>query len=104
MPDEGLWVAVVVFDEVIDGRFQFFGRTVDAAPELAFGEQGEPAFDQVQPTGRSWREMHMEAGTFGQPIPNQLRFMSSVVVQDEVNVQFFGHVLLDGVEKIAKLF
>jgi hypothetical protein len=29
--------------------------------------------------------------------------VSSVVVHDEVNVQFFGHVLLDGVEEVAEL-
>ena len=49
MPDEGFWVAVVVFDEVVDGRFQFFGGAVDTAPKLAFREQSEPAFHQVQP-------------------------------------------------------
>src|ERR1700736_1366752 len=46
----------------------------------------------------------MEAGTFGQPVLNQLRLVSSVVVHDEVNVQWFGHVLLDGVEEVAELF
>jgi hypothetical protein len=49
MPDEGLWVAVVVLDEVVDGGFEFLGGAVDAATELAFGEQREPAFDQIEP-------------------------------------------------------
>jgi hypothetical protein len=45
----------------------------------------------------------MEAGAFGQPVVNQLGLVCSVVVHDEVNVQFFGHVLLDGVEEVAEL-
>jgi hypothetical protein len=46
----------------------------------------------------------MEAGAFGLPVVDQLRFVSSVIVHDEVNVQFFRHVLLDGVEEVAELY
>jgi len=46
----------------------------------------------------------METGLFRQPVLNQLRLVGSVVVHDEVNVQFVGHVLLDGVEEAAELF
>ena len=49
VPEEGLWVAVVVLDEVVDGGFEFLGGAVAAAAELAFGEQREPAFDQIEP-------------------------------------------------------
>ena len=49
MPDEGFWIEVVVFDVTVDGCFQLFGRAVNAASELTFGEQCEPAFHQVQP-------------------------------------------------------
>src|ERR1035437_6231628 len=103
MPDKGLWVAVVVLDEVVDGGFEFLGGAVDAAAELAFGEQGEPSFHQVEPRGRSRGEVKVEAGAFGQPVANQLRFVGAVVVQDQVNVQFFRHILLDGVEEVAEL-
>jgi hypothetical protein len=44
MPDEGFWVAIVVLDEVVDGRFEFFGRAVNTSAKLAFCEQSEPAF------------------------------------------------------------
>ncbi len=44
VPEEGLWVFVVVLDEGSDGFFEFSGGAVDAAPELFFGERGEPAF------------------------------------------------------------
>jgi len=70
MPDEGFWVTIVILDEGVDGRFQFFGRAVNPASKLAFCEQGEPAFHQVQPRGRGRREVDMEAGAFGQPVLN----------------------------------
>ena len=92
-----------MLDIVVDCRLQFFGGAVDAAAELAFGQQGKPAFHQVQPAGRSGREMHVEAGAFYQPVLDRLRLMSSIVVQDHVDVQLLGHVLLDGVEEVAKL-
>src|ERR1035441_7753905 len=44
----------------------------------------------------------MEAGAFGQPVVNRLGLVSSVVVHNQVNVQFFGHVVLDGVEEVAE--
>src|SRR5260370_5571946 len=44
----------------------------------------------------------MEAGTPSEQAANELRFMRAVVVQNEVHVQFWGHVLLDGVEKAAE--
>ena len=49
MPDEGFWVEVVVFNVIVDGCFQLFGRAVNAASKLTFGKQREPAFHQVQP-------------------------------------------------------
>jgi hypothetical protein len=37
----------VVFDEVVDGRFEFFRRAMNAAPKLTLGKQCEPALHQV---------------------------------------------------------
>ena len=67
MPDEGLWVAIVVLDEVVDGGFEFLGGTVDAAAELAFGEQREPAFDQIEPRSAGRSEVHVDALVTRQP-------------------------------------
>jgi hypothetical protein len=48
VPDEEFWASVVVLDEGPDGIFEFLGGAVDAAPELLFGERGEPSFYQVE--------------------------------------------------------
>ena len=45
----------------------------------------------------------MEAWPLRQPIADQLRFVRSVVVQNQVHIQFLRNVLLDGVEEVTKL-
>ena len=63
MPEEGFWIAIVVFDEIVEGGFEFFTRAVDPAPKLALGQQSELAFsgslDSVVsldgPPPSSWR-------------------------------------------------
>ena len=46
MPDEGLWVLVVVLDEGADGVYEFPGGAVNAAPELLY------AVDELLVAGR----------------------------------------------------
>ena len=46
--------------------------------------------------------MQVKARTLGQPAANELGFVNAVVVQNKMNVQFCGHVLLDGAEKTPK--
>lgn len=72
----------MVLDVGADGRFQFFRGAMDAAAELLFRQQSEPAFYQVEPTGRSRRVVQMEARPLDQPVANQLRLVRAVVVED----------------------
>ena len=101
-PDEGFGVLVVMLDEVADGVLQLLRAAVDSAPNLFFGQFGEPALHQIQPGGRRGCEVQVDARTLGQPAANELGFVGAIVVQNTMNVQFCGHVLLDGVKKTAK--
>jgi len=49
VPDERLRVLVLVLDGVVDGFPEIFGRAVRAASKLAFGQQREAAFHQIEP-------------------------------------------------------
>ena len=49
VPDEGLWILVVVVDEAGDGIFKFLGGAVISTPEWLIGQGGELALDQVGP-------------------------------------------------------
>ena len=74
-----------------------------APAQLLFGEQTEPALHQVQPGGTGGREMNMEAGPLGEPVPDQRRLVGGVVVGNQVHVQLGGHLGLYGIEKLAEL-
>ena len=103
MPDKGLWIFVVVLDEIADGVFQFVGRAMHSSVELLFGQQSKPAFNKVEPACRGRCEVQVETWSFYQPVPNQLRFVSAVVVQDQVYVQLRRYVSFNRVDEVAKL-
>ena len=86
----------MVIDEAADGVFQLDRAAVDAAPDLFFGQLSEPALDQIEPGSRGGSEVQVEARTFGKPAADPLGLVRAVVVQDEVHVEFCGHVAFDG--------
>jgi hypothetical protein len=51
-PPERVRAFIRDVDVATDGRLQFPGAAVDAAPKLFFGEGGEPALHQVHPGAR----------------------------------------------------
>ena len=48
----------------------------------------KPTLDHVEPGTTGRREMHMEPRMTLEPTPNLGRFMSTVVIDDQVEVQF----------------
>src|SRR5712692_4634074 len=97
--DGGQW-----FDIAVDGILQFAGGAMNTPPDLLLGQGGEPALDQVQPRGAGRREVHMEPRMTSQPAMNQGRFVSAIVVQNQVNIQNGRHRRLDAVQELAELY
>ena len=60
-PDEGARVFVPMRQSVADVGVELAHRTVDAAPQLAGGQLGKPALDEVQPGGAGGGEAEHEA-------------------------------------------
>jgi len=85
----------VVIDEAADSVFQLACAALDAAPDLFFGQLSEPALDPIEPGGRGGSEVQVEARTFGEPAADPLGLVRAVVVQDEVHLEFCGHVAFD---------
>jgi hypothetical protein len=54
----------VVVEDAADGSYQFPGGAETAAPDALFAESGEPALDEVEPTGGGGREVNMKARAF----------------------------------------
>jgi hypothetical protein len=48
-PSEGFGVGFVIVEEAVDGRLKVDDRSEDAALEAALGQNGEEAFDGVEP-------------------------------------------------------
>src|SRR5207247_6069654 len=86
-PHERLRVLVVKGEEEPDGILEFAGAAVGPAPELLFGEDGEPALNLVDPGAVGGRVVDREAGVAEQPAPDQLGLVSAVVVEHEVDVE-----------------
>jgi len=100
-PDEGLglcrsrkvWIALL----------QFASGAEAGSSDLLFCEGGKPPLDQVEPTGRGGRKVHMKAWALQEPPLNRRCLVSGVVVQNQVHVQFGGHVALNRIEELAEL-
>ena len=72
-----------------------------AAPDGLAGNQGEPAFDQVEPRGAGRGEVQMEARMGGEPVLDRRMLVGPVVVADQVQFQprvAFGQRLQKGDE------
>jgi len=71
-PSEGLGIGVVGVEVGYDGRLQFRGRLVCAAPDLIVGDQAKEALDLIDPGRRSLRMVHMPEGALGEPVADRL--------------------------------
>jgi len=70
---------------------------------LFFSDESEPTFDQIDPRRACRGEVQMEARTLKKPTLNDSRFVSSVIVQDKMNIKLIGYSMLDLVEEFAEL-
>src|SRR6516164_2488297 len=93
-PNEGFGIFVVHIDVLTNGRFQFFYAAEHAAANSLVGEFSKPALHQVDPGSISGGKVDMKAWTFGKPIPDEGSFVGSVVIHNNVHVQFGRHLRL----------
>ena len=63
-------------------------------------ESGKPALHEIQPG--SVRGRVVEARTLGEPVADQRRFVSAVIVHDDVHVEVARDVRVNEIEKFAK--
>ena len=77
---------------------------MNAALDLLFGKHGKPALDQVEPGAAGGSEVQMEAGTLGQPAMNQRGFVSSIVVQNEMDLEMSRNLSIDRVKEATKFY
>ena len=82
-------------DEVVDFFDQIGDGIEGAAPDSALGDQGEEAFDLIEPRGIGRREVHVPAGSAREPSSDFGMLVGGVVVNDEMDVKSGRHVGFD---------
>ena len=102
-PDEWLGVCVVVFQVFHDGAFELRDTLEGAAADTFSGDLGEEPLDHVEPGSRGRREVQMEAGMGFEPALYGRRLMGGVVVNDEMEIETGGGLLVDQSEKAQEL-
>jgi hypothetical protein len=102
-PDERFWILVVLVDVVSDGHDELFKISEDATAQLFLGQVAEEALHHIEPTGRRWGEVDMEALVTVQPADDLVVFVGGIVIADQVDMFFLGNGLLDQAEKLQPL-
>ena len=89
-------------DVPANGELELSGAAVHAAPQLLFGEGGEPTLDEIDPRRAGRREVQVEAGMPREPAMNRRCLVRAGVVKNEMHGEPRGHAAIDGREELAK--
>jgi hypothetical protein len=91
----GLPPSVASADEAIDFFDKVGGGLEGATTDDALGDEGEEAFDLVEPGGIGGREVNVPTRTAGEPSSDLGMLVGGVVVDDEMDVELGRHIGLD---------
>ncbi len=86
-PHEGLGSGIAEGNVGKDRGFERRRAPMRPALDLFVGEQGEPAFDEIEPGTTGRREVEMEPALAGQPAVNHRRLVGAVVIENQVHAQ-----------------
>ena len=90
-------------DEAVDFFDEVGGGLEGATTDGALGDEGEEAFDLVEPGGISGREVNVPTRTAGEPSLDLGMLVGGVVVDDEMDVELGRHISLDVAQKGEEL-
>jgi hypothetical protein len=91
-------------DEAIDFFDEVGGGLERAAPDGALSDEGEEAFDLVEPGGVGRREMNVPVRTAGELNSDLGMLVGGVVVDDEMDVELGRHIGLDVTQEGEEFF
>src|SRR5271154_6016721 len=87
-------------DIAADGVLEIGDGCEDAASDAPAGDDGEEAFDGVDPGSGGWGEMEGPARMIGEPLNDLWMFVGGIVVGDGVDDLSGWDGALDGIEKL----
>ena len=91
------------FQVGIDCGLEFGDAVEDAASNGVIGDQAEEPFDQIDPGGRCRGEVEVEAGMALEPSLDLGVLVGRVVVDDEMQIERFEGVAVDGAQEAQEL-
>ena len=92
-----------MFQIGVDGVNEL-GDAVDGQPfELPFVEFTEEAFHEIGPRGAGGDEVEVDAGIFGQPVPDFFVLVRGVIVEDDVDLEIGIDAAFDGLDELQEL-
>ena len=103
MPYEWLWIVIVDFEIITDRLFERDRAAMRPAFDLSLAEQSEPTLDQIEPRAGSRSEVQMKARMACKPRLRGGRFVRTVVVHHQVDVELRRHALIDGSQELQEL-
>ena len=102
-PDEWFGICIVLFQVFHDGTFELLDTFEDAAANTFSGDLGKEPLDHVEPGSRGRCEVQMEAGMGFEPALYGRSLMRGIVVNDEMEIETSGCLLVDQSEKAQEL-
>ncbi len=102
-PPHALRVLVRSLNELLDCFLQLSGASVNAAPNLSLGEEAKETLDEIEPGRVRGREVCVESWPSSEPFRHGRSLVRSVVVHDDVDIEFFGDVLVKSPKKLEEL-
>ena len=105
LPDERFGRVVPACKPRIDGAFQFFHRVEGAPPNHFVSDEPKPAFNLIEPGTAGGCEMEVKAAALLglEPTLHGGALVGAVVVENEVDVEFRGHLLFQLMEEFDEL-
>jgi len=92
-----------MLDEVVDSCDQVFDAPEATSADRLLGDESEPTLDLIEPGRVGGSVVDLEAGTFCQPESHLGMLMSGVVVDDQMNIEFFWYGVIDALEELKEL-
>ena len=92
-----------MFDEALDVTDESLDAGEGTSANGLLGNDAEPAFDLVEPGRIGWGEMNVVAGTPSEPSADFGMFVSSVVIDDEMDVEVVRHTAVDLTQESEEL-
>ena len=92
------------FEILVDGFNERLNAVEDSPSDSLVGDVAEPSFDHVEPRRTGRNKVEVKAFVEFEPALHRRAFVGGVVVHDQVEGEFWRRVLIDGFEKLHKLF